>query len=117
MSVTFIDEHREAHGVEPICQQLQIAPSTYYEHEARERDPERLPERAKRDQQLPVEIRRVWDENFEVYGVRKVWRQRLREELPVARGTVARLMNKRGLQGVRRGARCGTTGPEGAATI
>jgi putative transposase len=105
----FIDEHREAHGVEPICRELQIAPSTYYEHKARERDPDRLPPRARRDQALAMEIVRVWHENKEVYGVRKVWRQLLREGIPVARCTVARLMKKLGLKGVRRDARTWTT--------
>ena len=109
MSVAFIDEHRDAHGVEPICRELQIAPSTYYEHKARQKDPERLPDRAKRDNELESEILRVWHENFGVYGVRKVWRQLLREGIMVARCTVARLMKKLGLQGVRRGARTWTT--------
>ncbi len=108
----FIDEHRATHGVEPICKALQIAPSTYYEQKARERDPERLPARAKRDRALEVEILRVWHEHFGVYGVRKVWRQLLREETMVARCTVARLMKKLGLQGVRRGARTWTTGTD-----
>ena len=66
----FIDEHREAHGVEPICRVLPIAPSTYREHAARRRDPDRLPARAKRDEALKVEIRRVFEANFCVYGVR-----------------------------------------------
>jgi len=109
VSVAFIDEHREVHGVEPICTELQIAPSTYYEQKAREQDPERLPARAKRDKALETEILRVWHENFGVYGVRKVWRQLLREGIMVARCTVARLMKKLGLQGVRRGARTWTT--------
>ena len=73
--VSFIDEHRGEHGVEPICKQLPIAPSTYYEHKSRERDPGRASDRSKRDQWLEVEIQRVWDENKQVYGVRKVWRQ------------------------------------------
>ena len=72
--VAFIDQHREGLGVEPICKQLPIAPSTYYEHKARSADPGRLPARAKRDQALCGEIRRVWEENFQVYGARKVWR-------------------------------------------
>ena len=73
--VSFIDEHRDKYGVEPICAQLPIAPSTYYEHKAREADPGRLPPRVQRDRELSGEIRRVWDENFQVYGARKVWRQ------------------------------------------
>jgi len=107
--VAFVDEYREVHGVEPICNQLQIAPSTYYEHKARERDPERLPNRAKRDKALEEQIKRVWEENLRVYGVRKVWRQLLREDITVARCTVERLMKRLGIQGIRRGAKCWTT--------
>ena len=73
--VSFIDDHRGEYGVEPICEVLPIAPSTYYEHRARQTDPARLPARAKRDAVLRGEIRRVWDENFQVYGARKVWKQ------------------------------------------
>jgi transposase InsO family protein len=101
--VAFIDEQREAHGVEPICKQLPIAPSRYYEHKAREADPERLPDRAKRDAELRVEIDRVWKENLSVYGAKKVWRQLRREEADVARCTVERLMRKMGLEGAVRG--------------
>ena len=91
--IAFIDEHREAYGVEPICKVLPIAPSTYHEHVARRADPSRMPVRAKRDAELRREIQRVFDENFCVYGVRKVWRQLQREGVPVARCTVARLMD------------------------
>jgi putative transposase len=105
--VSFIDEHRDAYGVEPICRVLPIAPSTYYEHQARRRNPERRPKRAKRDEKLQVEIKRVWDENHGVYGADKVWRQLRREkdtkDLKVARCTVERLMREKGLQGVVRG--------------
>jgi len=111
----FIDQYRSAYGVEPICKVLPIAPSTYYEHAARRREPERLSARAKRDAELCVEIRRVFDENFGVYGVRKVWRQMLREGFAVARCTVARLMKKMALQGVIRGKRVRTTLPDKAA--
>ena len=90
--VLFIDEHRATYGVEPICEVLPIAPSTYYERKARATDPRRLPARAKRDAVLVAEIDRIWRENFEVYGVRKMWRQLHRENLGVARCTVARLM-------------------------
>ena len=107
--VAFIDEHREGLGVEPICKQLPIAPSTYYEYKAREADPGRLPVRAKRDRALCVEIRRVWEENFQVYGARKVWRQLQREGHDVARCTVERLMRQLEIQGVRRGAKRWTT--------
>ena len=107
--VSFIDTHRASHGVEALCRQLPLSPSTYYEHKAREADPERLPARAKRDQVLSVEVHRVWDENFQVYGARKVWRQLKREEFDVARCTVERLMKRLGIQGVVRGAKCWTT--------
>ena len=107
--VTFIDEHRDEHGVEPICEQLPIAPSTYHEQKAREVDPSRLPARAVRDVALREEIERVWKENFGVYGARKVWRQLIREEIDVARCTVERLMREMGLQGVVRGRKVRTT--------
>jgi putative transposase len=107
--LSFIDENRDDHGVEPICQQLPIAPSTYYIHKARVADSERLPKRIKRDRQLEIEIRRVYEANFRVYGARKVWRQLNREGIAVARCTVERLMKRLGLQGVRRGAKRRTT--------
>ena len=101
---SFIDEHRKTYGVEPICRELPIAPSTYYEAKSRERDPSRLPPRSKRDAELEVEIRRVWEESHGgVYGARKVWEQLLREGVDVARCTVERLMRKMGLKGVSRG--------------
>ena len=109
MMVSFLDAHRDEYGVEPICKQLPIAPSTYYECKARERDPERMPARFKRDQVLCVEIRRIWDENFQVYGICKVWRQLKREGVQAARCTVERLMRDLGLEGVRRGKKCWTT--------
>ncbi len=98
--IAFIDDHRAAYGVEPICRVLPIAPSTYHAHAARQADPGRLPARAKRDAVLAVEIRRVFEENFQVYGVRKIWRQLGREGIAVARCTVARLMRTMELQGV-----------------
>ena len=107
--VTFIDQYREDIGVEPICKQLPVAPSTYYEHKARAADPGRLPARARRDRALCREIRRIWADNFQVYGVRKVWRQLQREGCAVARCTVARLMKQLEIQGVRRGAKRWTT--------
>ena len=99
----FVTEHRHAYGVEPICRVLQIAPSTYYNHAVRQADPERNPNRWWQDQGLAVEVRRVWDENRQVYGVRKVWRQLQREGWQVARCTVERLMRRLGLRGVIRG--------------
>jgi putative transposase len=101
--IDFIDEHRAIYGVEPICRVLPIAPSTYHAHAARRSDPGKLPGRLQRDAALNVEIRRVYEENFGVYGVRKVWRQLNREGIAVARCTVARLMRRMGLQGVVRG--------------
>ncbi len=107
--VSFIDEHREEYGVEPICRQLPIAPSTYYEHKQREADPSKLPDRTRRDAELRCEIERVWKENQSVYGVRKVWRQMKREGAGVARCTVERLMRHMGLEGARRGRKYKTT--------
>jgi putative transposase len=107
--IAFIKDHRDVYGVEPICRLLPIAPSTYYEHVVRRRDPTKLPARAKRDAELCDHIRRVWDENLQVYGVRKVWRQLRREVIQVARCTVARLMRAMGLQGVVRGKTIRTT--------
>jgi transposase InsO family protein len=101
--VAFIDEHREVEGVESICSELPIAPSTYYAHKATQADPTKLSPRRRRDESLRTEIRRVWDENFKVYGARKVWRQLLREGHRVARCTVERLMRQMGLHGVVRG--------------
>ena len=85
--MAFIDAHRAEYGVESICAQLPIAPSTYYEHKARHLDPSRAPPRVQRERELKVEIQRVWEENFEVYGARKVWRQLHREEIVVPRCT------------------------------
>ena len=109
MKVSFVDAYRDDHGVEPICDCIEIAPSTYYEHVRRREEPETAPLRVKRDEALKPEIQRVFDENFQVYGVRKVWRQLKRERFDVARCTVARLMSKMGLSGVIRGARVRTT--------
>lgn len=105
----FIDDHRQAYGVEPICKVLPIAPSTYYLHAARRADPAKVPARVQRDEQLCADIQRVWDENRQVYGVRKVWRQLRRESIAVARCTVARLMGRLGLRGVIRGKGVKTT--------
>jgi transposase InsO family protein len=110
--VSFIDAHREGYGVESICKELPIAPSTYYEAKAREADPRRLPPRAQRDVVLREDIRRVWEKNFRVYGVRKVWRQLKREGGSVARCTVERLMREMGLRGAVRGRKVRTTIPE-----
>ncbi len=101
--VAFIEEHRKVYGVEPICRVLPIAPSTYYVHRACMMNPDKRSERAKRDERLEVEVQRVWDENFAVYGAEKVWRQLVREKVDVARCTVERLMRQKGLRGAVRG--------------
>ncbi len=107
--INFIDDHRALYGVEPICRVLPIAPSTYYEHQARLREPDRAPPRHQRERWLRAEIQRVWDENFGVYGIRKVWRQLHREGISAARCTIARLMRQLGLRGVIRGKPIRTT--------
>ena len=96
--MTFITEHQERWGIEPICRVLQIAPSTYY---AAVRRPPSA--RAQRDVELMEAIRRVWDEHRQVYGADKVWAQLNREGISVARCTVERLMRTMGLRGVVRG--------------
>ncbi len=113
--IAFIDDHRGAYGVEPICRVLPIAPSTYHAHAAKRADPGKLCARAKRDVLLKAEVQRVFTENFEVYGVRKVWRQLQREGVDTARCTVARLMRGMGLQGVIRGKPIRTTISDKAA--
>ena len=114
--IAFIDKHRAAYGVEPICKVLPIAPSTYHARAARRTDPGRLSARARSDAALAIEIRRVFETNFQVYGVRKVWRQLAREGIAAARCTVARLMRAMGLQGAVRGKKLRTTIPDPAAT-
>ena len=113
--IAFIDDHRVAYGVEPICKVLPIAPSSYHAHVAKRADPEKLSLRAKRDAVLLPEVARVFAQNFEVYGARKVWRQLVREGLGVARCTVERLMADLGLQGVIRGKPVRTTISDKAA--
>jgi transposase InsO family protein len=107
--IAFIDDRRAEYGVEPICKVLPIAPSTYYEHAAKRTNPEKQSDHAKRDEVLQVDIQRVFAENFEVYGARKVWRQLQREGRKVARCTVERLMRSMGLQGAVRGKPVRTT--------
>lgn len=104
-----VDAHRERFGVEPMCRTLHVSASAYWRHAARLRDPARRSARAIRDEALAVQIRRVWLENYEVYGVRKIWRQMCRERQAVARCTVERLMRKRGLCGATRGKAVKTT--------
>jgi putative transposase len=112
--IAFIDEHRGAFGVEPICRVLPIAPSTYHAHAAQRLDPAKASARTRRDAALCVAVRRVFDESFGLYGARKVWRQLGREGIPVARCTVARLMRRLGLRGVVRGKEVRTTVPDRA---
>jgi len=97
--VAFIDQYRDQYGVEPICKELLIAPSTYHRHKILEQHPERRSTRTKRDEQLALEVQRVWEENHRNYGARKVWKQLNRESLPAARCTVERLMKQLGIEG------------------
>lgn len=103
MMVAFIDDHRKAYGVEPICRVLPIAPSTYFRHKAQQADPSRRSARAIRDDVLKAIIRRIWEEHHRVYGPRKVWKQMGREGLHAARCRVRRLMRELGLAGAVRG--------------
>lgn len=104
-----VDTLRDKHGVGPVCHELDIAPSTYYRQQQLARHPEKRCQREQGDDLVKVEIQRVYDENHSVYGVRKVWRQLLREGFSVARCTVSRLMKVMGLAGVRRGKKVRTT--------
>jgi putative transposase len=113
--IAFIDDHRGAYGVEPICKVLPIAPSTYYAYVAQRLDPSKRSARAQRDATLRPQIARIFAENFEVYGARKVWRQMMREGFDVARCTVERLMQGMGLAGAIRGKPVRTTIPDKAS--
>ena len=113
--IAFIDDHRGAYGVEPICKVLPIAPSTYFDHRAKQMDPARLSARVRRDAALRPTINRVFKDNLKVYGARKVWLQMNREGVSVARYTVERLMRVMGLHGVIRGKTIKTTMPDKAA--
>jgi putative transposase len=101
--VTFIDQHRDTYGVEPICAVLPIAPSTYFLRKAQQQAPDTRSARARRDDELRTVIQRVWDDNEQVYGPRKVWKQLRREGHRVARCTVERVMRAMGLRGTSRG--------------
>jgi transposase InsO family protein len=105
----FVNEHRDRFGVEPICRALQIAPSGYRRRAACERNPSLRCARAQRDAALLPHVQRVWDENLQVYGVKKVWRQLAREGHAVPRCMVERLMRRQGLRGVIRGKTVRTT--------
>ncbi|MGF7151890.1 transposase InsO family protein [Sphingomonas zeicaulis] len=90
--MSFIDVHREELGIEPICRELAIAPSSYHEHATRLADPAKRSARARRDDDMCEQIRRVHEASFGLYGSRKVWHQLRREGLHVAKCTVERLM-------------------------
>ena len=109
---SFIDAHRVRFGVEPLCKVLQCAPSAYRRHAARQRDPALRSERSKRDESLSARIDQLWRVNHSVYGADKVWQQMRREQVEVARCTVERLMQRLGIQGVRRGKSQRTTRPD-----
>ncbi len=113
--MAFIDHHRDAYGVEPICREVPIAPATYYTHKACLADPSRRSARAQCDEVLCGHLQQTWDTHFQVYGVRKLWRQLRRDGHLVARCTVRRLMRRLGLSGAVRGRTVRTTMPDGAA--
>ncbi len=113
--IGFIDDHRAAHGVEPIRKVLQVAPSAYYARLAVRADPVKASARQQGDAVLRPKIQKIWDDNWKVYGVRKAWRQLCREGEDVARCTVARLMAGMGLRGVVRGKALKTTIPDTSA--
>jgi len=112
--INFIDAHREDYGVEPICKILQIAPSTWYDHQAKRRNLSLRSDRDLMDEALQPEIKRVFETNHQLYGVRKVWHALRREGFDVARCTVARLMRDMGLRGAVRGKKLRTTVPNSA---
>jgi hypothetical protein len=109
MVMSFIDAHRGELGIEPICRELAIAPSSYHEYAARIADPGRRPARARRDDEMREAIKRVHENSFGLYGARKVWHQMRREGMTVAKCGVERLMRAMGLAGVRRGKTTVTT--------
>ena len=113
--IAFIKEFREVYGIEPICYFLQIAPSTFYAHLAVEIDSVKASDRIKRDAELRPELMRVWEENLEVYGARKLSHAMKREKFDIARGTLERLMRDIGIEGVRRGKNIKTTWPDKAS--
>ena len=110
--IAFIEESREAHGVEPICRALQFAPSTYYDRRALARDPERASRRAKSDAGMSLRIDWAWEDNRKLYGARKIWHVLRRDGQDVARCTVERLMRALGIRGVVWGKKVVTTNPD-----
>ena len=113
--IAFIEDQRVVYGVESICRVLPIAPSTYYHRVACLADPSKASARHQRDRALCPEIQRVWDENYQVYGVRKAWHQLKREGFELARCTVERLMKQIGIRGAVRGKVVKTTIPDTSA--
>jgi len=113
--IAFIEEQRIVYGVESICTVLPIAPSTFYHRLACRADPSKASARHQRDAELRPEIKRVWDENYQVYGVRKAWHQLKREGYTLARCTVERLMKQIGIRGAVRGKVVKTTVPDTSA--
>ena len=108
--VAYIDENRSEFGVEPICEVLPIAPSSYYA--AKSRPPSA---RARRDATLVPQLVALWRANYSVYGAHKLWRAARRAGLDVGRDQVARLMRLAGIEGVRRRRRVRTTRPAAGA--
>ena len=113
--IAFIEDQRVVYGVESICRTLPIAPSTFHYRLACRADPSKVSMRHQRDAELRPEIKRVWDENYQVYGVRKAWRQLKREGFTLARCTVDRLMKQIGIRGAVRGKVIETTVPDTSA--
>ena len=111
---SFIDQHHDRFGVEPLCRFLKVATSAWYRHVARKNNPDLRCQRDKQDELMMADIQRVWDENERVYGAEKVWKALNREGTRVARCTVERLMKRLNLQGVRRGKRMVTTSSDPA---
>jgi hypothetical protein len=107
--MAFIDAHAKELGIEPICRELRVAPSSYHTHAARLADPDKRSARARRDDEIREQIKRVHDASFGLYGTRKVWYQLHRDGIDVAKCTVERLMRAMGLAGIRRGKTCVTT--------
>jgi beta-phosphoglucomutase-like phosphatase (HAD superfamily) len=102
MVMSFIDDHRKTLGIEPVCRELRVAPSSYHTHVARLADPDKRPTRARRDDEIREQIGRVHEASFGLYGTRKVWHQLRREGIKVAKCTVERLMRDMGLAGIMR---------------
>lgn len=106
--IEFVDDHRARFGVEPICAQLPIAPSTYYDTKTRPPSARKI-----RDEVLKPDVDRVHRQaNDRTYGARKVWRQMNREGIAIANCTTRRLMREMGLRGVVRSKRARTTIPD-----